>query len=58
MYICICAYIHINTQISDEGAGVLFSVLARCDNVCVREVDLQWNRIRDSSHMVYIYIHI
>jgi Ran GTPase-activating protein (RanGAP) involved in mRNA processing and transport len=41
-----------SNEITDEGAGVLFSVLARCDNTCVREVDLEWNRLRDASHMV------
>jgi len=41
-----------SNEVSDQGAGMLFSVLARCENTCVREVDLGWNRIHDVSHMV------
>ena len=40
-----------DNDVSDEGAGVLFSVLARCGNLGVRHLDLRWNRLKDASHI-------
>jgi hypothetical protein len=43
-----------SNDVTDAGAGVLFSVLARSDKASVRDVDLSWNHLRGqrvfSSH--------
>ena len=38
-------------DVSDDGAGALFGVLARCEMVCLREIDMQWNRLRDAAQI-------